>query len=77
MTSHQSIGQRRHSTNLLPDLYTEHAHQPAHQQNARQNRSELLFSSRRQVSNFSKHHAMDGFKKKQVSKRIMKKDRIT
>ena len=28
MRSHQSIDQRRHSTNLLPDLYTEHAHQP-------------------------------------------------
>ena len=28
MRSHQSIDQSRHSTNLLPDLYTEHAHQP-------------------------------------------------
>ena len=28
MRSHQSIDQRRHSTNLLADLYTEHAHQP-------------------------------------------------
>ena len=28
MRSHQSIDQSRHSTNILPDLYTEHAHQP-------------------------------------------------
>ena len=46
MRSHQSIDQRRHSTNLLPDLYTEHAHQPelkAKQKGIMVFRSETIF----------------------------------